>query len=112
MKVLDEVIDKSELQKAQNIFEGPMVKAVVDLRRGIVAIDAEMHADLEQFLLGDGSEQDDLWGINLWYEDEGEDLVEFDSMINVRPRQGNMTRGVDDTERQRQILELVGKWIR
>ncbi len=104
MKILDTVIKKSDLQNATQVFDGPMVK-------GILAIDAEMHADLEQLLLSEGSEQDDLWGINLWFEDDGEDFVEFDSMINVRPRQGNMTRGVDDVEKQGKILEIVGKWV-
>ena len=111
MKILDTVIKKSDLQNATQVFDGPMVKGVVDIEKGILAIDAEMHADLEQLLLSEGSEQDDLWGINQRYEDDGEDFVEFDSMINVRPRQGNMTRGVDDVEKQGKILEIVRKWV-
>lgn len=108
---MEEKLKKIDLAECQNVFEGPMVKGVVDVKDELLAIDAEMHADLEQFLLSRGSEQDDLWGINLWYEDDGEDFVEFDSMINVRPRQGNMTRGVEDVEKQKKIIEVVNRWI-
>lgn len=111
MRVLSEVIDKQILADSENIFEGPMVKGVVDVRQGLLAIDASMHADIEQFLLKGDSCQDDLWGINLWYEDD-EDFIEFDSMINVRPRQGNRTRGVEDEKTQERIREIVTKWIR
>ncbi len=38
-----------------------MMKAVVDVRRGLVAVNAELHADLESFLLSDGSQQKDLY---------------------------------------------------
>jgi len=90
----------------------PLVKAVVDVRRRILVVDAEMHADEEAFLLEDGSAQSDLWGINLWPEEYGtEDFVEFDSMINLRPRDGNRSRSVDDTRKQALIREVVAEKI-
>lgn len=111
MKILSEPIKKSDLTKAEKIFEGPMVKGVVDVEKRLLALDADLHADLEKKLLEDGSAQDNLWGINLWYEDEGEDVVEFDSMINVRPRQGNCSRDVEDEALRRKIIEVVQEWI-
>src|SRR5512143_690571 len=75
---------------------GDMVKAVVDLRRGLMLLDADLHADQEAELLADGSAQEDLWGINLYPDVPGPDWVEFDSMINLRPSSGNRSRGVDD----------------
>lgn len=90
---------------------GNMVKAVVDIEKKIVAIDAEMHADLEQLLLESNSEQKNLWGINFYPEMTGEDFVEFDSMINVRPSQKNRSRGVDDPEIRKKIIEVVSVWI-
>lgn len=110
MKILGEKISREELAQSEHIYEGPMVKAVVDIQKGILAVDAEMHADMERVLLENGSSQDALWGINLWYEEEGEDFIEFDSMINVRPRQGNRTRGVENEETQAKIREVVAKW--
>ncbi len=90
---------------------GDFVKAVVDVARGIMAIGGELHADEEALLIEDGSRQPDLWGINL-YPDRGPDeRVEFDSMINVRPSQGNRSRGVDDPVARRQIEEVVGRLV-
>lgn len=111
MKILQEVIKPADLANSEVIFDGPMVKGAVDIRRKLLAIDADLHADLEQLLLQDGSNQDDVWGINLWYEDEGEDFIEYESMINVRPRQGNRSRGVENPATQQQISEIVHQWI-
>ncbi|MCB2230879.1 hypothetical protein KQH82_09220 [bacterium] len=111
MKILDAPITVAELRTmAENVF-GSMVKAVVDVRREILAVDADMHADLESLLLDDGSDQQDLWGINLHPDLPTQDTVEFDSMINVRPSQGNRSRGVDDPETRQRIVEIVLKWM-
>ena len=112
MKILEEEIERGELKDAENILEGGMVKAVVDVDREIIGVDAEMHADIEQMLLANGSNQDALWGINLWFEEKGDDFVEFDSMINIRPRQGNRSRSVENPETQQKIREVVAKWIK
>lgn len=112
MRILDEVINREELNSAENVLEGGMVKAVVDIDRGIVGVDAEMHADIEQMLLANGSSQDALWGINLWFEDNSDDFIEFDSMINIRPRQGNRSRDVEDPETREKIKAVVAKWIK
>ena len=91
---------------------GDMVKAVVDLRRGIVLLDADMHADQEAELLADGSAQQDLWGINLYPDLPDSDWLEFDSMINLRPSFGNRSRGVDDPAIRERILDLVERVVR
>ena len=90
---------------------GNLVKAVIDVEKGIIAVDAELHADEEALLLENGSEQKNLWGINLYPELSGEDFIEFDSMINLRPSQGNRSRGVEDLEIQKKIIEIVNKLI-
>lgn len=111
MRIIESKIDKAELLKSEIVFDGPMIKAVVDIAKGVVAVDAGLHADLERFLLEHGSEQDNLWGINLYPEDTPDDFVEFDSMINVRPRQNNRSRYVEDAETRAKILEVVYKWL-
>ena len=90
---------------------GNMVKAVVDIERNLLAVDAELHSDLEALFIQDGSKQANLWGINLYPEASGADLVEFDSMINLRPSQGNRTRGVENLETRQRILAVVQKWV-
>ena len=91
---------------------GDMVKAVVDLRRGIMLLDADLHADQEAELIADGSAQEDLWGINLYPDMPGADWVEFDSMINLRPSFGNRSRGVDDPATREAIVRLVEQLVR
>jgi hypothetical protein len=91
---------------------GDVVKAVVDLRRDVMLLDADMHADQEAELLGEGSAQADLWGINLYPDIEGEDWLEFDSMINLRPSFGNRSRGVDDAAVRQAIVQLVERLVR
>lgn len=86
---------------------GDMVKAVVDVDRELIAVDAELHSDLEALLLQDGSKQKNLWGINLYPEMQGDEFVEFDSMINMRPSQDNRSRGVEDENIRKQILKIV-----
>ncbi|MEI7749645.1 MAG: DUF5674 family protein [Candidatus Moraniibacteriota bacterium] len=92
----DETISRSELKAMAGKMFGGLIKGVVDVKLGVMVVDAELHADEEAFLLKNGSSQDDVWGINLYPDETGEDFVEFDSMINVRPRQGNKSRSVED----------------
>ena len=104
-------ISLDDIRKLANGRFGDMVKAVVDVRRDIMLLDADMHADQEAELLADGSAQADLWGINL-YPDAGEaDWLEFDSMINLRPSSGNRSRGVDDAATRQIIDRLVGRLV-
>ena len=90
---------------------GNMIKAAVDIKREIIALDAELHSDLEALLLEDGSKQSNIWGINLYPEMQGDEFLEFDSMINIRPSQANMSRGVQSHEIRAKIIEIVAKRI-
>jgi hypothetical protein len=90
---------------------GDLVKAVVDVRRRIMLLDAELHADQEAELLAEGSRQEDLWGINLYPALGDEDWLEFDSMVNLRPSFGNRSRGVDDPATREAIVDLVRRLV-
>ncbi|MBU0625585.1 hypothetical protein KKF05_04545 [Patescibacteria group bacterium] len=90
---------------------GDMVKAVVDIETRVVAFGGELHADEEQVLLDRGSKQNDLWGINIYHELPRDQWIEFDSMINIRPSQRNLSRGVEDEEVRRVIVDIVNKMI-
>lgn len=111
MKIITDILALSELKTMAAKFGG-MVKAVVDVDRELIAIDAELHSDLEALLLEDGSKQKNLWGINLYPDMQGDDFIEFDSMINMRPSQENKSRGVDDKKTVKKIIEIVNKKIK
>ena len=77
-----------------------------------MTVDADLHADEEILMLEQGSEQHNLWGINLYPDRFGsENWIEFDSMINLRPSWGNKSRGVDDPAIRKKILEIVTKLV-
>ena len=88
-----------------------MVKVVVDTERGLLAVGGELHADEEATLLQDGSKQANLWGINLYPSLEGSNMVEFDSMINIRPSQGNRSRSVENESIRKKIFHVVAQLI-
>lgn len=112
MKIVRDLLTAEELkQMASALFEN-MVKAVVDVERELIALDAELHSDLEALLLQDGSKQKDLWGINLYPELQGDEFIEFDSMINMRPSQGNRSRGVENQALREKITGIVMKRIK
>ncbi len=88
-----------------------MIKCVADVSVGILALDAELHADLERLLLENGSAQENLWGFNLYPDEEGEDFIEYDSLINIRSWQGNPSRDVSDPNVKTAIQQIVAQFI-
>ena len=112
MKIITDQIPLSELKQMSEKGFGNLVKAVVDIEKGIMALDAELHADQEALLLEEGSSQENLWGLNIYPDLPNEQRVEFDSLINLRPSFGNRSRGVDNPEIQRKIIEIVNRLIK
>ncbi len=107
MKIVDK-ISVTQLKEMAGKMYGTLVKADIDIEKGIVIVDMGMHADGEAQLLENGSKQEDLWGINLHPEDFGTDkFIEFDSMINIRPRQKNPSRDILDSNIRQQITDIV-----
>ena len=105
-------ISLDELRTLAQARFGDMIKGVVDLERGILLLDADLHADQEASLLADGSKQANLWGINLYPDVAGEDWLEFDAMTNLRPSFGNRSRGVDDPVTRVAIAGFIGRVVR
>jgi len=111
MKIVEKISVK-ELQAMAEKMYGTLVKADVDVAKNIMIVDMEMHADGEAQLLENGSKQEDLWGINLHPDDLGTDnFIEFDSMINIKPRQNNPTRDVLDKSIRAQIIKIVSEVV-
>lgn len=111
MIILDYPISRVELKAyAANTF-GDMIKCVADVDKGILAIDADLHADLERLLLDQGSQQGSLWGFNLYPDETGNSFIEYDSLINIRSWQGNPSRDVLDPKVREKIANIVSKFI-
>ncbi len=112
MRIVKDKITIGELQKMGEKMFGDFVKAVVDVEKEIMAVDGELHADLEQLLLSSGSEQKNLWGINLYPDLKKNQFIEFDSMINIRPSQQNRSRSIDSEEIRKKIAQIVDKIVK
>jgi poly-gamma-glutamate capsule biosynthesis protein CapA/YwtB (metallophosphatase superfamily) len=105
-------ITMDEIKKLASFWFGDFVKAVVDLDLQIMAAGGELHADQEAILLARQSKQENLWGINLYPGIPEEDWIEFDSMINIRPRLNNKSRGVENEKTRKDIIALVSKLVK
>lgn len=112
MKLIDKIITTSQLKKMSSKMFGGMVKAVIDIKKEMMVVDGALHADEEKHLLDLGSNQNDLWGINLYPDEESKDFIEYDSIINVRPRLNNLSREVEDKSIRKKIIFIVNKLVK
>ena len=112
IRVIRDTISRDELTEIAKQQFGDMVKAVVDVEQGIMAIGGELHSDEEAVLLDQGSAQRHLWGINLYPDKPLSEWIEFDSMINVRPSGGNRSRYVESQEAREVITRIVNRLAR
>ena len=112
MKIIKDNIGVAELKEMAEKMFGNIIKAMVDVEQEIMAVDAPLHSDLMEFLIEqENSEPRNLWGINLHPDMTGEDFIEFDSMMNLKPALGNKTRGVEDPVIREKIVNIVNKLI-
>lgn len=112
MMIIKNKITIDELNEMAAKKFGNLIKAVVDVEKEIMAVDGDLHSDEEALLLENGSAQKNLWGINIYPKMKGDDFVEFDSMINLRPSQGNQSRGINDIEIKKKILKIVNGLVK
>lgn len=117
MLILTKRIPKEKLNELETLgeeetFFEDMIKCVVDIEKGLLAINAELHSDLEKYLLDNGSDNRNLYGINILLDDYE---IEFDSLINPpRNREAGFPRvgrDVADPIAREKIVEVVNKWI-
>lgn len=111
MRFVDNKISKNELVQLAKARFGDLVKAVVDIRLGTMVLGGDLHADEEAMLLERGSQQEDLWGINIYVDKPLSERIEFDSMINLRPSQNNRSRDVLDPLIREKIVALVNNLV-
>lgn len=111
MEILTSKVTLDYIRDLANNCYGEMIKAVADVENGIIAVDSELHSDLESLLLGKGSDQASLWGFNIYPDLDDEDFIEFDSLINIRPRQNNKSRDVEDPQIREKIISIVKEYI-
>lgn len=93
IKIIDKKISESELREIAKDFYIDMIKGVVDIERGILAIGGEYHMDANIILIESGSKQQNIWGFNWYFDRIGDERIDYVSLINIRPAQGNKETG-------------------
>ena len=112
IRIIKDSISREALQKIADERFGDLIKAAIDIRQEILALGPEMHTDAETELMEkEASQHADVWGINLYPAKIGEDFLEFDSMINLKPAFGNRTRGIDDEKTRTRIKEIIERLV-
>lgn len=111
IRIIRDKITKQELSELAKEFYVEMVKGVADIERDIIALGGEWHMDANQVLIEDGSSQENLWGFNIYLDKSKEERLEYNSLINIRPKQGNKSMEVESKEIQNDILEIIDKLV-
>ena len=111
MEIIRVPINMKEIVEKHMTHFKTLTKAVVDIKKGLIALDGELHADLERLLIEDGSLQEDLWGINI-YPHRKEEPVEYSALINVRPHQNNFSMEIEDHETRKKIGITIERLIK
>lgn len=107
-KIVKDSIMLAELRTLAHEQYGDVIKAVVDIAQGIMGVGGEFHIDIQSLLSErEHSRGDMTWGINLYPDKVGDEFIEFDSMVNLKPGSGNRTRGVEDETVRAKIREIV-----
>lgn len=111
-RIIKDNITREELRALAHEQYGDLVKAVIDITQGIMGVGGELHVDIQSILIEkENSRGDTTWGINLYIDKTGDDFIEFDSMVNLKPLQNNRTRGVENFEIQGKIRDIVGRLV-
>ncbi len=112
-KIVKEKISIKELKALAHEQYIDVIKTVVDVRQQIMGVGGELHVDIQSLLIEkENSRGEDTWGINLYLEKTGEDFIEFDSMINLKPNLGNRIRDVEDPTIKEKIRQVINKLVK
>ncbi|MCK5076971.1 MAG: hypothetical protein KAR38_11380 [Calditrichia bacterium] len=107
IEIVRQSISREQLNDIAREYYEELIKGVVDIKREVVALGGEMHADSEEVLLKDGSKQSDLWGFNILLDKNKEECLMYESFINIRPRNNNKSLEVEDLKIREQMKQII-----
>jgi hypothetical protein len=111
IRIIDKKIAESELREIAKDFYGQMIKGVVDIEKEILAMGGEYHMDANNLLIENHSRQENIWGFNWYFDKNGDDQIEYISLINIRPAQGNRSMEVQDDFLRSKMKEIILKYL-
>jgi len=105
--VVREPVSQNALHSLAEMWHGTLVKGVVDIKTGLVALGGEWHMDANSLLIQEGSDQKNLWGFNIYPKEQGDSAIEYNSLINIRPMQGNRSMEITSEETRKAVRKVV-----
>lgn len=111
IKIVEDSITKEEMAEIAQEFYVNIIKGVIDVEREIIALGGEYHMDANMVLIEHGSQQDNIWGFNIYLNRDGDDWLEYASLINIRPAAGNRSMFIEDKELCDKIKKIISKKI-
>ncbi|OGI95039.1 hypothetical protein A2917_01505 [Candidatus Nomurabacteria bacterium RIFCSPLOWO2_01_FULL_42_17] len=111
IQILDNKISMEEVKKMADFWYGTMIKGTVDVELGRVALGGDYHIESSEMLTASGSKFEDVWGFNIRFEENPDGVLEFDSMVNIKPNSGNRSRGINNEETTKKATEIIYKFI-
>lgn len=111
IKILDNKINIDEVKKMADSWYGTMIKGAVDIELGRVALGGDYHIEGSEVLTASGSKFEDVWGFNIRFEESPDGVLEFDSMVNIKPNFGNRSRGINNEEVMKKATDIIRKFI-
>jgi len=105
--IVREPVDKETLDALAKAWHFTLVKGVADISLGTLALGGEWHMDANNRLIEKGSSQENLWGFNLYPKERGDAAIEYNSLINIRPLQGNRSMEIESEEIQEAVRKVV-----
>ncbi|MBI4086128.1 MAG: hypothetical protein HY433_02725 [Candidatus Liptonbacteria bacterium] len=111
IKIVEDKISLRELREIAQEFYTTMVKGVVDIEKEIVAFGGEYHADANEVMMENGSRQNDVWGFNVYFDRPRESWIEYISLINIRPKAGNMEMEIQDKNIRDKMEAIINSKI-
>jgi len=111
IKIVTEPITRAEAKEIAKEFYVEMVKGVVDVEKGIIALGGEYHMDANTILVENGSEQKNLWGFNFYPDKTGDEQIEYKALVNIRPVHGNSVMEIQDENLRTAMRVIIRKLI-
>ena len=109
--ILDRKISIEETKKMADFWYGTMIKGAVDIEGGRIALGGDYHTEDSELLTSSGSKFENVWGFNIRFEENPDGVLEFDSMVNIKPNFGNRSRSINNEEVVKKAREIIYKFI-
>ena len=109
--ILKEKLSIEKVKELADFWYGTIIKGAVDIEGGRVALGGDYHIEDSELLTNTGSKFEDIWGFNIRFEEKPDGILEFDSMVNIKPNLGNRSRNINDPKIIKKGIDIIYKFI-